>query len=198
MKTVWIASLAMLASATALAETTIYKLIDDSGRVTYSNKPMKGASVMELDPLTVVPTPPAVIAAKATLPAVLVDKPPHADAKSDVAIVTPVRTSLAAIDTQTQKRRDDGRRRILEDELSKEEQALVESRGTLTKEQQNPELVGAVRVAQQAVDPTAEQMAEFRRNIDKASGRIRGLQATVAEHEKNVEALKKELGGLKP
>jgi chromosome segregation ATPase len=55
-----------------------------------------------------------------------------------------------------------------------------------------------VRVAQQAVDPTAEQMAEFRRNIDKASGRIRGLQATVAEHEKNVEALKKELGGLKP
>jgi outer membrane murein-binding lipoprotein Lpp len=39
---------------------------------------------------------------------------------------------------------------------------------------------------------------EFRANIEKASGRIRGLQATVAEHEKNVEALKKELGALKP
>ena len=41
-------------------------------------------------------------------------------------------------------------------------------------------------------------MVEMRANIDKASGRIRGLQATVAEHEKNIEALKKELGALKP
>jgi hypothetical protein len=40
-------------------------------------------------------------------------------------------------------------------------------------------------------------MLEFRRNIDKASGRIRGLQATVSEHEKNIDALKKELGALK-
>jgi uncharacterized protein DUF4124 len=198
MKTVWIASLAMLVSATALAETTIYKLIDDSGRVTYSNKPMKGATVMELDPITVMPTPPAVLAVKATLPAVLTDKPARAEAKSDVAIVTPTRTSLAAIDMQTQKRRDEGRRKILEDELSKEEQALDESHGSLVKEQQNPELVAAVRLAQQAVDPTPEQQLEFRRNIDKASGRIRGLQATVAEHEKNIEALKKELGALKP
>ena len=52
--------------------------------------------------------------------------------------------------------------------------------------------------AQQATDPSPAQMAEFRSNIEKASGRIRGLQATVAEHEKNVEALKKELGALKP
>ena len=34
--------------------------------------------------------------------------------------------------------------------------------------------------------------------IDRASGRIRGLQSTAAEHEKNIEALKKELGALKP
>lgn len=198
MKTVWIASFAVAFSTAALAETTIYKLIDDSGRITYSNKPMKGATVMELDPITVIPTPPAVIAAKATLPASISDKPARADAKPDIAIVTPMRTSLASIDVQTQKRRDEGRRKILEDELQKEEQALDESRGSLTKEQQNPELVAAVRVAQQAVDPSPEQLVEFRKNIDKASGRIRGLQATVAEHEKNVEALKKELGALKP
>ena len=36
------------------------------------------------------------------------------------------------------------------------------------------------------------------RGNEKASGRIRGLQSTVAEHEKNIEALKKELGALKP
>ena len=39
---------------------------------------------------------------------------------------------------------------------------------------------------------------EMRAALEKASGRIRGLQASVAEHEKNVEALKKELGALKP
>ena len=199
MKTVWIASIAVAVSTTAFAQTTIYKLIDESGRVTYSNKPMKGATVMELEPLNVIATPPAVMAAKVSIvsPAPVTDKP--RDAKADVAIVTPAaRPSLASIDAQTQRKRDDGRRKILEDELQQEEQALDEARDALTKEQQNPELVAAVKVAQQAVDPSPRELQEFHRNIDKASGRIRGLQATVAEHEKNVEALKKELGALKP
>jgi chromosome segregation ATPase len=125
------------------------------------------------------------------------DKPAGAD-KSAVAIVAPLGPSLASIDVQTQKHRDDGRRRILEDELSKEEQALEESRGALSHEQTNPQLVAAVRAAQQAENPTPAQMVAFREDIDRVSGRIRGLQSTVAEHEKNVEALKKELGGLKP
>ena len=204
MKTVWIASLAVAFSTAALAETTIYKLVDESGRVTYSNKPMKGATVVELEPITTLPTPPAVLSAKSNFTLYPAAEKPAAPAEptpietKGVATVTPIRTSLASIDVQTQKRRDDGRRRILEDELTKEEQALEESRGSLTKEQQNPELVNAVRLAQQAVDPTSQQMLEFRANIEKASGRIRGLQATVAEHEKNVEALKKELGALKP
>ena len=200
MKTVLIASLAVAMSATAAAETTIYKLIDDSGHVTYSNKPMKGATVMDMDPLTVIPTPPAVIAAKLTIPAppappAPAEKPAHA---ANVATVTPLGPSLASIDVQTQKKRDDGRRRILEDELTKEEQSLDDARASLAKEQTNPELVAAVRAAQQAENPTPAQMVAFREDIDKASGRIRGLQSTVAEHEKNVEALKKELGGLKP
>jgi len=112
--------------------------------------------------------------------------------------VLPIRTSLASIDVQTQKRRDDARRRILEDELSREQQALDDSRAALATERQNPELLAAVHMAQNAVDPTPEQQQKFRENIDKASGRIRGLQSTVAEHEKNVEAIQKELGALKP
>jgi len=200
MKTVWIASFAVAVSTAALADTTIYKLVDDSGRVTYSNKPMKGATVMELDPLTTIPTPPAVLAAKATF-APLAPAPEKSAAPQDaasVAVVTPARPSLASIDVRTQKRRDDGRRRILEDELRTEERSLEDSRSALVKEQQNPQLVAAVRLAQEATDPTPAQLAQFRDNIDKASGRIRGLQATVAEHEKNIEALKKELGALKP
>ena len=213
MKTVWMASIAVAFSATALAQTTIYKHVDEGGRVTYTNKPIKGATVVDLEPLTTIPTPPAVIAtAKASnftisndkgsptieKASLAVDKP----AKPAVAIVTPLAptnlASMASVDTQVQKKRDGDRRRILEQELAQEEQSLGALRGSILQEQQNPTLVAAVRAAQQATDPTPSQLVEMRNAIDKASGRIRGLQATAAEHEKNIEALKKELGALKP
>ena len=195
MKAVWIASIALVATTSALAQTTIYKHIDDSGRVTYSNKPMKGAVVLDLEPLTVIDAGPAAAPAKAAT-----EKPeaPKADLKPTVAAVTPIATAMVAVEPQLQRRRDNDRRRILEDELQKEEDSLTTVRSSLSQEQQNPTLVAAVRAAQMAADPTPSQMVEFRANIDKASGRIRGLQATAAEHEKNIEALKKELGALKP
>jgi hypothetical protein len=200
MKVVWIAGLALAAAANAHAQTTIYKHVDESGRVTYSNKPMKGATVLELEPLTVIQSGPAVVAGPKPT-AAMVDKSEtstaRADAKPAVATLTAAPT-LAAIDPQVQRRRDGDRRRILEDELQREEQSLSTARDSLTLEQRNPTLVAAVRNAQQAVDPSPAQLADLRNTIDKASGRIRGLQATVAEHEKNIEALKTELGALKP
>lgn len=213
MKTVWIASLAIAASTSALAQSTIYKHVDESGRITYTNRPMKGAVVLELEPLTTIPATPAGMLVKrpsapAEKSAPATDKEEiaaksetlEASARPAVATVTPVsqRTSLASVEPQVQKRRDSDRRRILEEELAREEESLTGARSALTQEQQNPMLVAAVRAAQQATDPSPTQLMEFRNNIDKASGRIRGLQATVAEHEKNVEALKKELGALKP
>ena len=193
MKTV-IASILVAFAAPALAQTTIYKHVDDSGRVTYSNKPMKGAVTLDLEPLTTIPATPAGIMVARPAPAAAEKTEARAEGKPAVAIVTPV----ASVDPQLQKRRDDGRRKILESELTREEQSLADARKVLGEEQQNPQLILAVRVAQQATDPTPSEMAEFRKNIDKVSGRIRGLQATVVEHEKNIEALKKELGALKP
>lgn len=207
MKTVWIAGFAMAAAMpVAFAQSTIYKHVDDSGRITYSNKPMKGAVVMELEPLTTIPGSPAGRLQKAGMaqPAEIAQAPVESKAESQeskpaVAKVTPVpRQNLASVEPVVQKRRDEERRRILEQELAREEESLGAARNALVQEQQNPVLIAAVRVAQQAADPTPSQLMEFRSNIDKASGRIRGLQATVAEHEKNVEALKKELGALKP
>ncbi|HET6265832.1 MAG TPA: DUF4124 domain-containing protein [Usitatibacter sp.] len=201
MKTVWLAGLAIAASTAALAQSTIYKHVDESGRITYSNKPMKGAVVMELDPITTIPaTPTGNLVAR---PAAAVDKSDDAkpEARPAVAIVTPVpqpKPVLASIAVDVQRKRDSDRRRILEDELKSEEESLGVVRNAILQEQQNPQLVAAVRVAQQTSDPTPSQLAEFRSNIDKASGRIRGLQATAAEHDKNIEALKKELGALKP
>ena len=198
MKTVWIAGLAIAASASAFAQSTIYKHVDDSGRITYSNKPMKGAVLMELDPVTIVPATPVATLLKASGQS---DKfEARAEARPAVAIVTPVpaKPTLASIEPQLQRRRDDDRRRILDQELRQEEESLGASRDSLLQEQQNPTLIAAVRVAQQTTDPTPSQLLEIRSNLDKASGRIRGLQATVSEHEKNIEALKKELGALKP
>lgn len=201
MKVVWIAGLALAAASPAWAQSTIYKLVDDQGRVTYSNKPMKGAAVVDLEPLTTIPGTPAGVLQhqKASLNTERVEAP-RSESKPAVAIVTPVPAtpSLAAVEPQVQRRRDDERRKILEDELSREQESLDTARNSLSQEQQNPQLVAAVRAAQQASDPSPSQLAEFRNAIDKASGRIRGLQATVAEHEKNIEALNKELGALKP
>ena len=209
MKTVWIAGFAMAAAMpVAFAQSTIYKHVDDSGRVTYSNKPMKGAAVMELEPLTTIPGSPSGRLQKAVSvaqPAEATEtrseaKPEAAqESKPGVGKLTPVsRQNLASVEPVVQKRRDGERRKILAQELAREEESLTAARSALVQEQQNPVLIAAVRVAQQATDPSPSQLMEFRTNIDKASGRIRGLQATVAEHEKNVEALKKELGAMKP
>lgn len=193
MNTLWIGMAVSLASPLALAQTTIYKHVDESGRVTYTNKPMKGAIVLELEPLSTLP----ILGAAAPLPEKTAAKPA---AKPAVAVVTPkpLPTIVASIDRETQKGRDDVRRRILQDELTQEEKSLEKAKQALLEERRNPTLIAAVRVAQQATDPTPAQQAEMRANIDRASGRIRGLQATVAEHEKNIEALKKELGAIKP
>ena len=214
MKAVWVASIALVASATAFAQSTIYKHVDENGRVTYTNKPMKGAVAMELEPLTTIPATPTgtlkpqpLASAKPAVEKIEAAESSGqvetlaASARPAVAVVTPVSsrpTTMAAIAPSVQKKRDDDRRRILEDELSQEEESLSKARTSLTQEQSNPQLIAAVRVAQQATEPTPAQMLEMRANIDKASGKIRGLQATVAEHEKNVEALRKELGALKP
>jgi len=193
MKIVWMAGLAAVAmSGAAWSQSTIYKHVDESGRVTYTNKPMKGATVLELDPITTIPGTPAPAAAPTAVKAV---------AKVEVldrADKPPVQPTLAAIEPQVQRKRDNDRRRILEEELTREEATLTQVRESILQEQQNPQLVAAVRAMQQANEPSPTQMAEMRGNIEKASGRIRGLQATVAEHEKNIEALKKELGALKP
>ena len=232
MKTVWIASIAIAASGSAFAQqstgaNTIYKHVDESGRITYTNRPMKGAVAMDLDPISTVPGLPAAavtraavlstptgsplpvekiapepakleVVQKSTAPQIKVEPLPDSRSAAAVVPAPAAKPTLAAVEPSTQRKRDEERRRILESELKQEEEGLERMRASVLKEQQNPQLIAAVRAAQATADPTPAQMAEFRSNLDKASGRIRGLQATVAEHEKNIEALKKELGALKP
>ena len=213
MKSLWIGLAAGLVAPLAAAQTTIYKHVDASGRVTYTNRPMSGAVAVDLEPLSTVPglpRPPAATslpAVPATPPAAptpvtKTDSAPAASRPSaapPVAVVTPRVLPLPAPparEAAAQAPRNDARRSSLESELREEEAALARTRQSLLQEQRNPVLIAAVRQAQDAAEITPAQRAEMRANIDKASGRIRGLQSTAAEHEKKIEALKKALDGL--
>ena len=82
------------------------------------------------------------------------------------------------VDNQTQKKRDDLRQQILRDELASEEKSYADAQVAL-KEGEAP------RVGEEA------------RNYPKYLARLKRLQENASLHEKNIAALKKELGDLK-
>lgn len=82
------------------------------------------------------------------------------------------------VDAETQRGRDDVRRRVLQDELAAEEKLLAEARGAY---------------ADGAPAPLPEEKAD----ANKYRERIARLRQAVALHERNIDALRKELGGLK-
>ncbi|MBA2689915.1 MAG: DUF4124 domain-containing protein, partial [Burkholderiales bacterium] len=81
------------------------------------------------------------------------------------------------VDGKTQRNRDEVRKKILQDELKAEEKALVESAAALKEGE-------ATRLGDE-------------RNYQKYLDRVQRLKDTVALHEKNVAAIRKELSGLK-
>jgi len=85
--------------------------------------------------------------------------------------------SFPKVDSQTQKRRDLDRLQILNDEIRTEENRLSE----LKKEYQNgePERLGSER------------------NYAKYQERVAAMKDEIARTEKNIEALKREIGQLK-
>ncbi len=82
------------------------------------------------------------------------------------------------VDTATQKGRDDVRRKVLADELASEEKLLGEAR---------------VAYADGAPTPLPEEKTD----AEKYRQRIARLRQSVGLHEKNVEALKKEIAIVK-
>ena len=82
------------------------------------------------------------------------------------------------VDSSTQKGRDDMRRKVLIDELAMEEKLLAEARNVY---------------AEGAPAPLADERA----NADKYRERITKLRQIVTVHQKNVEALKKEIATIK-
>ncbi|MBU1424637.1 MAG: DUF4124 domain-containing protein [Gammaproteobacteria bacterium] len=139
------------------ANADIYKRVDEDGHVTYSSTPLKGAKKLHLEPLPTMAPPPKMSNASEGFP---------------------------RVNSETQGRRDDKRRRILEDELATELQALDDARARLKDGQDNPEVY-------QGAD------GKTYRNVAKYEEKVNALQEEVRSHEQNVEALKTELSNLR-
>lgn len=91
---------------------------------------------------------------------------------------TPTPAGFPKVDVETQKGRDDMRRRVLADELSAEEKLLAEARASY---------------ANGAPVPLPEEQAD----AEKYRQRIARLRQSVQLHERNIEALKKELASAR-
>lgn len=191
--------------------TTIYKLVDERGHVTYSNRPMKGAEVVELEPITVIPAGPRLSLGErpqvATVSQPASSQPtaqpvsqtsansnltPTVASGNQVALVQPI---LPSVDSDTQKKREDSRRRILEDEMKTEQKLLADAVIALSAVESDRTTIEQMRLAASKQTPAA--YAEARRNYEQREERLRSMQETVATHEKNVTALKRELSALR-
>jgi Domain of unknown function (DUF4124) len=154
--------LATVSVCACLRAETIYRYLDDKGGVTYTNiptaLPKKGVEKIEV-PANASPAP-------------------SRDSAGPSARVKPAApVNFPKVDSETQKKRDQGRRQILEDELKTEETLLGDAKKALTEGE-------ATRLGNE-------------RNYQKYLDRVQALRDTVTLHEKNVDALKKELGNLR-
>jgi hypothetical protein len=102
--------------------------------------------------------------------------PPDSTARKNGA--TPSPPGFPKVDSATQKGRDDVRRKVLGDELATEEKLLAEARSAYA-------------------DGAPVALPEEKTNVEKYRERIAKLRQSVSVHEKNVEALKKELASGK-
>jgi hypothetical protein len=138
-----------------LVHAEIYKSVDEDGHVTYSSTPLKGGKKLNLEPLPTM-VPPANVQSSEGFP---------------------------RVDTETQRGRDDTRRKILQDELNAEQKLLDEATQNLKDGESNPEVF-------------KRNDGKTYRNVAKYDEKVKVLQEQVDLHKNNVDALKTELSKL--
>lgn len=175
MKTLTLATLVFLLAANA-APQSVYVCAQPNGVREYRNTgDIRGCRLLVTDALSSIPAPPSVKQAAASAS-------PSASSATPATPATPATTSngdsvFPRIDSQVQKRRDQDRMQILLNEVRTEETRLTE----LQKEYQNGE----------------PERQGNERNYAKYQERVAMLKEEIARTEKNIEALKREIGHLK-
>jgi len=143
-----------LSAVSAFADTCKY--VDKDGRVIYSNAPVKNARK-----LTCFQEP---------------APPPAEPSKARASAPSTGETSDKRIEPAVQRKRDEDRRKILEEELAREQKALEEARKVLTDQQ--------------------AQRAGEERNYARVQERIKPFLDAVTMHEKNISSIQQELANL--
>ena len=141
----------------APAQAEIYKYVDENGQVTFTDVYRKGAQRIEL------PGAPAPLPAGSKAPRRASYNPSPAD--------------FPRIDASTQKRRDDIRRQVLQDEIDGERRNADEARRQMA-------LGVRLQPGERATD------ASYLNRVNK-------LRASVQQHEQNIVSIQRELANLK-
>ena len=141
--------------AAPLAYAEMWKCVDQDGNTRYTNvkADAKGCKALNLDPINTAPPP--------VVPARTQQKPPN----------------FPSVDNDTQRQRDAGRRKILEQELALEQQQLEAAKKQLNEQKD-------VRLGNE-------------KNYARVEERLKPYQDRIKLHENNIESLKKEIGNIR-
>ena len=143
----------------------MYKHVDERGRVTYSNTPIKGGKKVDLPPLSTLPTP------------------------KEVPVVAPKPTPKVDIEPDKESRR-----KALLDEIAKEEKALEAAKLAAKEGAEKPEVFKYTKTVVGKDGKTAKT-TQTGRNVVAYEEKMKLLNDDVALHEKNLAKLKAELAG---
>lgn len=150
--------LAMALLLTAqIASAEMWKCVDPDGNTRYTNvkADAKACKALNLDPInTALPTP--------VVPATRTQQKP---------------ANFPSVDNDTQRQRDAGRRRILEQELSQEQQLLEAAKKQLAEQKD-------IRLGSE-------------RNYARVEDRLKPYEDRVKLHDNNIESLRKELANVR-
>ena len=132
----------------------MWKCVDADGNTRYTNvrADVKGCKPLNLEPLNTAAPPPR-------------------------AQPQPKPANFPSVDSDTQKQRDAGRRKILEQELAQEQQQLEIAKKQFSEQQE-------IRLGTE-------------KNFARVEERLKPFEDRVKLHESNIENLKKELANVK-
>ncbi|PKO25161.1 MAG: DUF4124 domain-containing protein [Betaproteobacteria bacterium HGW-Betaproteobacteria-8] len=141
-----------LQTPAAFAE--IYKVIDENGKVTYTNMPVKGAKKLDIDP-----------------------PPTNGASTPSREVKTSTPSSFPRVDKQTQNQRDNTRKQILQAELEAEKKALEEAKKAYEEGASKPEVYkGAGGKTYRNVAKFEDKMKQLQANVDAHEKNIQLLQ----------------------
>lgn len=154
----------------AVAE--IYKHVGPDGRITYSNVKIKGAKKLYLEP------------ADTSFGTDSGNSDGGEGAKKrSPASRTATPTSFPKVDAGTQNQRDGKRKDILQSELDAERKALEDAKKAYAEGEAKPEVYRAAN-------------GKTFRNVPKFEEKMKGLQAEVDAHQRNIDLLEKEISNI--